>query len=797
MHHVLEPYLCHASQARAIFCLLTVGVFALSGYGQESIVEQDPLWQPLSESSVAMRGERHLNPERYKTAAMNVGELKRIFSTAPTENSPAARAVRVTLTIPDPSGKLVRFYIEESTLLSPKIAAKFPSWRTYQGYGIDDPTATAKFDWTDAGFHGYVLSNSGSFSIDPIQTNDVENYIIFRKDEYGDRARLSCTVEDAEDAVLDLFGKANHISFFSDFTHGAQLRTYRLAVATTFEYTNFFRQTGDTDEQAQARAFAQVVTTVNRVDGVYRKELAVAFTLVSDTNLTYVVNPEVPANYNNNGSSADLTSNQTNVNSVIGVGNFDVGHLFETGNGGVAQLSSVCGSSSARGLSGLPNPTGDPFDVDYVAHELGHQFAANHTFNATSDCGSSPAAARKEPGSAVTMMGYAGICSSFSNVQRNSIETFHVHNLTESINFLTNGAGATCGTLEGTNAAPVVAELPNYTIPFNTPFVLTASATDADNDPLSYNWEQNNASAATSNYPATTDDDDISLVFRPGFRSYLPMAEPTRSFPSLRYILDNSNEAPISFVGTSTVGNICGGECITGEDLPSEARTMNFRVSVRDGRGGISDQGTVLTVVNTTTPFRVTTQNASTPWYGTEQRDITWAVSGTTGNGINVANVKISLSTDGGLTFPLLLADSTPNDGSHSITVPVLTTTQARIKIEAIGNIFFDINDVNFPISAELPSIVSVGGRAVTSGGLAIKDAQLAMTSMGGVTRIARTNSFGYYRFDDVAIGQDYVVSIASKRFTFTPESITVTVTAGLTGVDFVSAPGAAKIGTR
>lgn len=799
MHHVLEPYLCLAIQKRAIFCLLTISLFSFTAFGQEPIVDENSLWQPVRESAVAYRGERHLNPEQYKTAALNVAELKRIFTLAPMENTPSARGGRATLSIPDPSGKLVRFFIEETNLLSPKVAAQFPTWRTYQGYGIDDPTATAKFDWTDAGFHGYVLSSSGTFSIDPLQANDVENYIVFRKDQYGDRARLSCSVEEAEGEHLDLFSNlGKNASFFADFAHGTQLRRYRLAVATTFEYTSFFRQTGDTDEQAQTRAFAQVVTTTNRVDGVYRKELAVAFTIVSGTNLTYIVNPEVPANYNNNGSSTDLNSNLTNVNSVIGSDNYDVGHLFQTGDGGVAQLASVCGSSKARGLSGLPNPTGDPFDVDYVAHELGHQFAANHTFNATSDCGSSPAAARKEPGSAVTIMGYAGICSSTANVQRNSIDIFHVHNLTESINFLTSGGGATCGTLEGTNAAPVVAPLTNYTIPFNTPFSLTASATDADGDPLTYNWEQNDPGASASNYPATTDDDDISLVFRPGFRSYLPTAEPTRSFPSLRYILDNSNEAGITFVGTSTVGSICAGECISGEDLPSEARTMNFRVSVRDGRGGISDQGMTVAVINTNSPFKVTTQDAGfTPWYGTEEREIRWNVSGTTGNGINTANVKISLSTDGGLTFPTVLAESTPNDGLHLITVPTINTTQARIKVEAVGNIFFDINDANFSISAELPSIVSVGGRAFTPGGIAIKDAEITLSGTSGPTRRARTNGFGYYRFDNVAIGQDYVLSIVSKRFTFTPSSIQITVAQGVTDADFISAPTAAKTGTR
>ncbi len=685
-----------------LLVIFAIGIFQITfASAQIPNEEGNSLWQTVSEDSIANRGERHLNPEKYKVFRLNQTALNSILESAPLEFSSQSRQKEIVLTVPKPDGRFVRFRLEESPVLAPQIAAQHPTWKTYQGYGIDEPATTARFDWTDRGFHGYIMATEGTFSIDPYQMNDRENYLVFYKDQFGESGRkFHCKLDELlndEQNIVDSF--TNPTASLAAFTHGSQIRTYRLAVATTFEYTNFFRQTGDTDEQAQIRALNQVTISINRINAVYRKELAVSFLLVSGTNLTYIVNPETPANYNNNGSSADLTSNQTNINSVIGTANYDVGHLFQTGNGGVASLSSVCGSSKARGLSGLPNPTGDPFDVDYVAHELGHQFGANHTFNASSNCGSSPLAARKEPGSAVTIMGYAGICGSTSNIQRNSIDIFHIHNLTESINFITNGNGASCGVLEGTNAAPVIAPLADYTIPFNTPFELTAQATDADGDALTYNWEQNNAGASNSNYPNTTDDDDISLIFRPGFRSYLPTTNPSRSFPSLPYILTNSNEAPITFSGTSLMGAICGGTCITGEDLPSAARTMNFRVSVRDGNGGISDAGTVITVINTTNPFKVTTQNSSpSPWAGNSQQTVTWDVSGTNAAPINTANVKISLSTDGGQTFPLVLAASTPNDGSQTVTVPNVATSAARIKVEAIDNIYFDINDANFTI---------------------------------------------------------------------------------------------------
>ncbi|MEQ1645140.1 MAG: reprolysin-like metallopeptidase, partial [Pyrinomonadaceae bacterium] len=661
--------------------------------------KQSDLWSVIREDQIATRGSRALVPERYLTFSVDSARLRDSLLRSPEEFSDAARRSRNVIELPKPDGTFTRFRVEDSPIMAPEIAKQHPTWKTYQAYSIDEPGVTARLDMTDSGFHGYVFALEGTYSIDPFQANDLDNYIVFYKKEFGAPASgFHCRIDELLKDEPNLFDAQEPTILAPEFTHGSQLRTYRLAVATTFEYTNFFRQVGDTDPQAQARALAQVVTSVNRIDGVYRKELSVRFTLVSGTNLTYVVNPEVPTDYGNAGSGTDLNANQNNIDTVIGSANYDFGHLFETGNGGVAQLNSVCGGSKARGLSGLPNPTGDPFDVDYVAHEMGHQMGGNHTFNAGSNCGS--VGIRREPGSAVTIMGYAGICSSTANVARNSIDTFHVANLTEAINFMA-GAGGTCGTLATPNSPPVVGALTNYTIPFNTPFMLTASATDGDGHPLTYSWEQNDAGAPSgSNYPNTTDDDDIGLIFRPGFRSYLPVTSGSRSFPSLTYILNNSNEAPIFFSGTSATGTICAGTCITGEDLPSAARTMNFRVTVRDGLGGISDAGTVLTVINTTTPFKVTTQNSASTWTGNTNQTVTWDVSGTTGGGIDTANVKISLSTDGGLTFPTTILASTANDGSESITVPNLPTTTARIKVEAVGNIFFDINDVNFTIVA-------------------------------------------------------------------------------------------------
>lgn len=765
---------------RVSFCLLlAVGFLQLSFVSAQSLTKNNAIWQKMDEKNIGSRGQRHLNPEKYSVFKMNRAELDKVLKDAPVEFSGEARTKNIILTVPKPDGTTTRFRIEDSPVLSPAIAAQFPNIKTYQGYGIDEPQTTARFDWTDTGFRGYIMAEEGTYSIDPYQTNDQENYIVFYKHQYGNPTRqFHCKLDEALSGEKDMLDSSvKPYDFFADFAHGNQVRTYRLAISTTGEYTNFFRQSGDTDAQAQERAFNAVTTSVNRIIAVYRKELSVSFTLVSGTNLVYPTTTETPANYANNGSSSDLNQNQTNVDSIIGNANYDVAHLFETVDSGIAGLGVVCATGNkARGLSGQPTPLGEGFDVDYVAHEMGHQFNANHTFNSTANCNNSPAIARREPGSAVTIMGYAGICSSTSNVQRNSIDTFHVYNLTEIIPFITTGGGSACGTVAGTNAPPVVAALSNYTIPFNTPFSLTASATDADNDPLTYNWEQNDPSASASSYPNTVDDDDVSLVFRPGFRSYLPTIGATRTFPSLTYILNNANEAPVTFSGTSPVGSICAATCITGEDLPSAARTMNFRVTVRDGKGGISDQGTVLTVVNTTTPFTV---NEPSTWTANSTATVTWNVSGTNAAPISAANVKISLSTDGGLTFPTVLSASTANDGSETITVPNTPSVTARIKVEAVGNIFFDISNSNFTINApQNPNFANVSGRVVTASGQGIPNVRVQIVNNStSATDVYYTSMFGYFVFPNLPVGGNYTVTISNtKRYTFatTTQSFTL-----------------------
>ena len=245
-----------------------------------------------------------------------------------------------------PDGTLARFRVEESPVLAPQVAAELPGVKTLSGQGIDDPTATARFDWTPSkGFHGYILAQAGTVYIDPYQENDRENYLVYYKHEFGPSgSNFHCDLDNYSSLIRARVGPLP----ITDFTNGTDLRTYRLAIAGTGEYTTF--------HGGQAHALTAVMTAVNRLVGIYRREAAISFTLVSGTNTLF---PDAGTDpYDNSGDGGQLDINQTQLDTIIGAGNYDVGHLFVTSGGGLAATPCVCTAQKAQGPLGAAHADG-------------------------------------------------------------------------------------------------------------------------------------------------------------------------------------------------------------------------------------------------------------------------------------------------------------------------------------------------------------------------------------------------------------------------------------------------------
>jgi hypothetical protein len=631
-----------------------------------------------------------IRPAAFKAAQMDDKAMREALAKVPMEVFPFPEDEGLLFSLPHPDGGFTKFRLVESPVMEPGLAAQFPDIKTYRGQGVDDPAANVRLDITPQGFHAMVLSPRGDYFIDPYSQGDVNHYAVYRKSEFRPSLahKWSCGVTDHRPMDEGGYGERNS---------GGTLKTYRLAVAATGEYTAFH---GGTVAAGQAA----IVTAVNRVNGLYERDLTLRLVLVANNSSLVYTNASTDPYTNNNGSTM-LGQNQTTITSVIGSANYDIGHVFSTGGGGVAQLGCVCSSNSkARGVTGQPSPVGDPFSIDYVAHEMGHQFGANHTFNG---CGGGGSAAAYEPGSATTIMGYAGICGG-DNLQSNSDAIFHHHSYAEIRAFV--AAGGACGANSATgNSVPTVNGGPNYTIPKGTAFTLTTtSATDANGDALTYSWEQRDLGAAQ----AVTDPDNGTS---PIFRCWDATTSNARTFPRYADVLD--------------------GTLVVGEKYPAVARTMDARVTVRDNRsggGGVFEDDVIVTINGTAGPFAITSPNTNVTWSGTQT--VTWNVAGTNAAPVNTANVRILLSTDGGQTWPTVLAATTPNDGSEAVTLPFVSSTTARIRVEAVGNIYFDVSNVNFTLQGPPPPAAPTGVAATPSSICGSSPVTLSGTVPAGIT---------------------------------------------------------------
>lgn len=628
-----------------------------------------------------------IRARKFKGFQLNQARLRKLLAEAPQERSRSPRASSSIIELPMPDGTLARFRFVEASVMAPELAAKFPEIRTYLGEGVDDPAASVRFDFTPAGFHAQVLSPAGTVYIDPAFRGETDLHTSYYKRDYTrPQDGFQCFVAtDAGIAGRGTPGLSPSLSFGLERS-GGNLRTYRVAIGATAEYTAFHGG-------SVAGGLAAIVTAVNRVTGVYESELAIRLELVANNDLIVYTNAGTDP-YSNGNPSSLLSQNQTTLDKEIGSANYDLGHVFSTAGGGLAALGVVCvNGMKAQGETGTASPNGDAFYIDYVAHEIGHQFGASHTFNSsTSNCGGGNrnGSTAYERGSGSTIMAYAGICGS-DNLQANSDPYFHAASFDEIISFSTGGSGNSCAVITATgNTAPTLSAGDNYTIPQNTPFTLTAMGSDSDGDPLSFCWEERDLGPATS---VSAADNGSS----PLFRSWNPTASPSRTFPRLPDLLNNA--LPL------------------GEVMPTTTRTMNFRVTARDhraGGGGVNTSDMQVSVTAAAGPFLVTSHNSGGTFSGVQ--NVTWNVAGTAGAPVNTASVNILLSTNGGLSFPITLLAGTPNDGSQLVVLPNLNSTAGRIKVAAAGNVYFDIGNADFTIIPDIPTpLVTIEAAALVA----------------------------------------------------------------------------------
>ncbi len=686
----------------------------------------------------------------HRVVELDLSSLRALLDGAPLERTEAARLRAPVLELPWPDGGTRRFAVEASPVMEPALAQRFPQIRTYRGRGLDDTSAVARLDLTPQGFHAIVLGLGGTVYVDPWSRTDVSHYVSYFKRDYRRRSgtEFQCHFDASDPRLTGERDLARHFGL-EPRSFGDTLRTYRLAMAATQEYTTFHGGT-------VPAGLAAIVTAMNRVNGVYERDLAVHMTLVGNNNLlVYTAEPDP---YTNEDGFEMLFENQANLDSVIGNANYDVGHVFSTGGGGIAGLGVVCAAGEkAQGVTGLGSPIGDPFYIDYVAHEVGHQFAGNHSFNGTSgSCGfgnREPSTAW-EPGSGSTIMAYAGICGA-ENLQPNSDDLFHVGSLNEMQAFVSLGGGAACAAATPVvNGAPVVDAGPPFTIPQSTPFTLTGTASDPNGETLSFIWEELDLGAAA---PPNTDNGN-----RPLFRSFNVGATPVRTFPRLSEVLS--------------------GTPVLGESLPTTNRTLNFRLTARDNHpsaGATSVDGVAVTVSAAAGPFVVTAPNTAVSWTGGSTQTVTWNVANTQAPPVSTANVRLSLSTDGGSTFPTVLAASTANDGSESLTVPNTPTSQARVKVEAVGNVFFDVSNVNFTIVAGTGPNASIGDATVLEGDASTTPAVFTVTLSASSPTPVTVN---YATADGTATVGNNDYQAASGTLTFAPGQTARALTVSVVG---------------
>lgn len=675
--------------------LLPVGLFAQPGAAW---------WQPVS-SRVLPESAAAQAVTQATYFQLDLTALQQWLDQAPQEHA----SQRLSVQLPSPQGSMMRFHLTRTPVLAPGLAARYPHIQTFAGQGLDDPTMTLRCDLTDYGFHAMVRGPQGTYFIEPVNQQTTTFYRVFEMKHVVADDNVVCGVHEAHLPELPQFlgqeaadrAHERRGSATRDAEAGDQLFTYNLAVACDFPFCN----SATSGNPTKLGVLSVVTTIINQINGVWEEEATIRFVLNNNTDDLFFVNQATDPYtfFGTTGNSREmLDKNPQVIDSVLGINNYDIGHGFSRAGSsqgitvvGTGYFRSVCASGQGtlfdpHRANGASVAIGLPQSLQFLrtlAHELGHQFNARHSFNISDAvCGPARDGTRPfEPESGSTIMSYAGACSGDLQgspdlyFNTGSYELIHQFSRTSTPCL---EAQATTG-----NTAPTINStgISGTHLPVQTPFELTVDATDAETPAsLTYNWEQADIGPAgrISNPQGNA----------PIFRSFPATTDPTRVFPRLVDVLN---------------GNISYGEA-----YPTYSRNLTFRITVRDnapGGGGLTYEEITFDVTDEAGPFLVTEPNGQESLTGGDVATVTWDPANTELAPVNCEAVDIYLSTDGGFTFSTLLAEDVPNTGSYRLFMPDVSSTTCRLKIKAADNVFFDVSDQNFTIeSAGFPDVAAL-----------------------------------------------------------------------------------------
>ncbi|MEO0896364.1 MAG: reprolysin-like metallopeptidase [Bacteroidota bacterium] len=734
------------------------------------------LWTSIDPTIAKSMERQKPFPTTYKAFQLDFNTIKNTLKTAPLEGNSQNSTLRIA--VPGPDGKSMEFDVVEYIVMPKSLQALYPEIRTYYGTATNDPSTHIRLEHTYLGFRAKIRSSEYTWWIEPVNLSSLNTYLGFFHHDANDPGLTSerqCGVDDSDH---------NHEG---DHRHdhgtrngsGFELLTYRCAFASDNRFTNL--------HGGVAGAISAITSTVNFINDIYEVEVAIRLTLVPNNNLLIFTDATDPYTANDSNDPANYTTtfiveNPTVINGIIGSANYDLGQVFSTTqafpNGsaiaGRAAAGSVCTGNKARSVSTTSTPVGLGF-YQTMAHETGHQFSARHTFNSeVSNCdGNRVSTSAYEPGDGTTILSYDG-CESVGS----DGPYFHTHSYQQIHQFSRFSSGSTCPTVTPTtNQSPFVEAGPGgWVIPISTPFVLkTESAFDPDGDQLTYCWEEYDRVTQTSPLNSPVGNSPI-------FRSFLPTTDSFRYFPRLQDLVNNTQR--------------------NGELLPTYTRDLTFRVTVRDnkpGSGGVFYDQLDFDVTDQAGPFVVTTPSGNVPSYNVgELMSIEWDVANTDGPEVNCQTVDIYLSTDGGLTYDIVLAEGVPNNGIHKVCTPDLAGTANRIMVKAADNIFFDISNFSFAINAS-----PTPGFSLVNNDVAVKVCQDGSTplsfetcSVGGLNAGISVNALGLptgmsvsASSSNINIGDDFVLNIEASDLTPVGTyniAISAVSTTGATSVSFI-----------